>query len=223
MRKFYFMLLIFCGIILVSCNNKTDSLQFEKEVMYEIFPALMDSVWINASRVFVPPPMPEFTKEQINTLYSKKKEKKRFNEELAHYKKSNFRMLVVILDKTVKARESSQVLKLHFKNVNIAENIILDTTEYKLDRKKINNYQTFKFIYLSKIPKEGERLYYNELGHNIRGVIYFTRIQFDDNKKYGVMYAGLNSGQMRDNGYRIFLKKIKTKWVVDKIEDAWTA
>jgi hypothetical protein len=222
MRKIYFALFLISGIIITSCANKTDSLQFEKDVMYEVYPDLIDSVWVNALQVFVPPPPPQ-VKDTLEYIIRRKKEyKKQFNEELAESKKKHFKLDLVILDKAI-SKQKGKELQEHFKNAVVAENAILDTLDYKLDRKKLDSYKAFHLHYVSKIPRENDRKFYNECCYSIRGLIILSRIQFDDEKKYGVLTAGIECGGMCGYGYRIFIRKVNNKWVVDKIEEAWIA
>jgi hypothetical protein len=215
-------ILLFINLI-VSCTTKTVSLQFEKEVMYEIYPDLIDSVWVSASYRFSPPPPSHIEITPEYNIEQKKESKKRFNEELAHFKKSGFIVNLVVLDKVTKIKENQKELKEHFRDVVLSENSVSDTLEYKIDRKRIDSYTIFKLRYLSLIPRKGERLYYNEFGYSIRGILYFSRIQFDSEKKYGVLIAGINCGDGCEKGFRVYIKKIKNKWIVDKIEEAWIA
>ncbi|TDP00752.1 hypothetical protein [Flavobacterium sp. 245] len=221
MRKIYFALLFVSGIISTSCNNKEADLQFEKNVMYEVYPALIDSVWVNAVRNYVPPP-PLGVDSSEYKLNRRKESNMRFNKELAEFKKRKFPVDLVFLDKAV-VRDNSKELQEHFKDAVLSENDTLDTLVYKFDRKKLDSYQAFHLHYVPRIPRGNDRKFYNECCYSVRGVINLSRIQFDDEKKYGVLTAGINCGDMCGYGYRIYIKKVKNKWIVDKIEDAWIA
>ncbi|WPO79374.1 hypothetical protein [Flavobacterium sp. KACC 22761] len=221
MRKLYFALLLFCGIILISCNNKKADLQFEKNVMYEVYPALIDSVWVNAVLTYVPPPPPGIDPSEYK-LNRRNESNKRFNKELAEFKKKKFPVDLVFLDKTV-VRDNSKELQEHFKDAVLSENNILDTLDYKFDRKKLDSYQAFHLHYVPRIPRGNDRKFYNECCYSVRGVISLSRIQFDNEKKYGILTAGIECGDMCSYGYRVYIKKVKNKWVIDKIEDAWIA
>lgn len=219
MGKPYFTLLLFCGILLANCTKKTDSLQFEKDVMYEVYPALIDSLWVNAVQFYVPPPPPgvDTTEYKLNRI---KESHKRFNAELAEFKKKKFPVDLIVLDRVVN-RDNFKELHEHFKNAVISKKTILDTLEYKLDRKKLDSYKAFHLKYVSKTPRGNETQLYDNCCYSVRGVIVFSRIQFDTEKKYGILTAGIECGPLCGYGYRIFIKKVKDKWVIDKIEDAW--
>jgi hypothetical protein len=205
---------------IICCNNKEKELQFEKEVMYQVYPDLIDSVWVNAVERYTPPPPPPLKDTPEYRIQRKKEYKKEFNEDLAAFKKKHFKVDVVILDKAV-AIQKGKDLQEHFKEAVISENNILDTLDYKFDRKKLDSYQAFHLNYVSKIPRGNEIKLYNNCCYSVRGVLILSRIQFDDEKKYGFLTAGINCGDMCGYGYRIYIKKVNDKWVVDKIEEGW--
>lgn len=217
-KKVVFLLFI---ALITSCNNKERELQFEKNVMYEIYPALIDSVWVNAVLMYVPPPPPGVNPSEYK-LNQRNESNKRFNKVLAEFKKKKFPVDLVFFDKVV-MRNNSKELQEHFKDAAISQDNVTDTLEYKLDRKKLDAYSAFHLHYVPRIPRENDRIFYNECCYSIRGIISFSRIQFDDKKKYGVLTAGIECGGMCGYGYRIYIRKVKNKWVVDKIEDAWIA
>ncbi|KUJ63894.1 hypothetical protein AR687_01525 [Flavobacteriaceae bacterium CRH] len=222
MRKIYFALLLISGITLTSCDNKTAALEFEKNAMYEVYPALIDSVWVNALEKFAPPPPPQIKDTPEYRIKRKKEYKKQFNQDLAEFKKKNFKIDLVFLDKAI-PKENRKELQEHFKDAVLSENDILDTLEYKFNRKKLDAYSAFHLKYVPGIPRGNDRIFYNECCYSIRGIFILSRIQFDSEKKYGVLTAGIDCGGMCGYGYRIYIKKVKNKWVVDKIEDAWIA
>lgn len=210
-------ILLFLLTSIISCKNKEADLQFEKNVMYEVYPALIDSVWVNASYKYTPPPIKDTPEYRAQ---NKKEYKKQFNQELAEYKKKQYKVDLVILDKAV-PKENRKELREHFKDAVISENDVLDTLEYRFNRKKLDAYSAFHLLYIPRIPRGNDRRFYNDCCYSIRGLIIFSRIQFDDEKKYGILTAGINCGDMCGYGYRIYIKKVNDKWVIDKIEDAW--
>ena len=221
MRKIYFVLFLVSGIILTSCNNKEKDLQFEKEVFYEVYPALIDSVWVNAVLTYVPPAPPGIDPSEYK-LNRRNESNKRFNKELAEFKQKKFPVDLVFFDEVI-IRDHSKELQEHFKDAVISKDNVTDTLEYKLDKKKLDAYTAFHLKYVSRIPRGNDRIFYNECCYSVRGIIILSRIQFDDEKKYGVLTAGIECGGMCGYGYLIYIKKVNNKWVVDKIEDGWIA
>lgn len=217
-KAFFFLSII---TLIASCNNKEAELQFEKNVMYEVYPDLIDSIWVNAVERYTPPPPPPIMVTPEYRSQRKKEYKKEFNEDLAAFKKKHFKVDFIILDKAI-SKQKGKELQEHFKDAVLEDNI-LDTLDYKFDRKKLDSYQAFHLNYVSKIPRNNEIKLYNNCCYSVRGILILSRIQFDSEKKYGVLSAGINCGDMCGYGYRIYIKKVKNKWIVDKIEDDWIA
>ncbi|MBF4518926.1 hypothetical protein IRZ71_21425 [Flavobacterium sp. ANB] len=220
MRKIYFALLFTSGIILTSCNKKEKDLEFEKDVIYQVYPDLIDSVWVNAAYHYAPPPPPQIKDTPEYRIQRKKEYKKQFNEDLAEFKKKGFKIDLVFLDKA-KPKKNGNELQEHFKDAVLSKDNILDTLDYKFNRKKLDAYNAFHLKYVPRIPRGNDRIFYNECCYSVRGVFSFSRIQFDSEKKYGLLTAEIDCGDMCGYGYRIYIKKVKDKWIVDKIEDAW--
>lgn len=214
------LLLLFITLI-ASCNNKEKDLQFEKEVFYEVYPALIDSVWVNAVLTYVPPAPPGIDPSEYK-LNRRNESNKRFNKELAEFKEKKFPVDLVFFDELA-VRDNSKELQKHFKDAVISQDNVTDTLDFKLDRKKLDAYTAFHLKYVSRIPRGNDRKFYNECCYSVRGIVILSRIQFDDEKKYGVLTAGIECGAMCGYGYLIYIKKVNNKWVVDKIEDGWIA
>lgn len=214
------LLLLFITLI-ASCNNKEKDLQFEKEVFYEVYPALIDSVWVNAVRTYVPPAPPGIDPSEYK-LNRRNESNKRFNKELAEFKQKKFPVDLVFFDELA-VRDNSKELQEHFKDAVISQDNVTDTLDFKLDRKKLDAYTAFHLKYVSRIPRGNDRKFYNECCYSVRGIVILSRIQFDDEKKYGVLNAGIECGAMCGYGYLIYIKKVDDKWVIDKIEDGWIA
>ncbi|PIF31231.1 hypothetical protein CLU81_1716 [Flavobacterium sp. 9] len=214
------MLLLFITLI-ASCNNKEKDLQFEKEVFYEVYPALIDSVWVNAVRNYVPPAPPGIDPSEYK-LNRRNESNKRFNKELAEFKQKKFPVDLVFFDELA-VRDNSKELQEHFKDAVISKDNVTDTLDFKLDRKKLDAYTAFHLKYVSRIPRGNDRKFYNECCYSVRGIVILSRIQFDDEKKYGVLTAEIECGGLCGYGYLIYIKKVNDKWVVDKIEDGWIA
>ena len=222
LKKLFKFSIVFLFIsLVVSCENKTAALEFEKNALYEVYPALIDTLWVNARRLYVPPPSPGMDPSEYK-LNQVKESNKRFNADLAAFKIKQFPVDLIILDKAV-AIDNTKELQNHFRDAAVSENSSSDTLEYKFDRKKLDAYKAFHLKYVLKIPKENERKLYDECCYSIRGIFILSRIQFDSEKRYGVLTAAIDCGSMCNYGYHIYIKKIKNKWVVDKIEEAWIA
>ena len=214
---------LFLLILISCCDNKKSELEFEKNVMFEIYPNLIDSMWIY-ERIRSSPP--NFKLDINNKLIGyqpkdKKKLKEIYNEELSVIKKDSAKIFVVIIDKILKTNPDSMIkLQNHFKNAIVKTNSTIDTLEYSINQKEINSIKSLRVKFISEF-KMNERVWENNYKYSIYGVVTFSRIQFDKEKKYGLLTSSVICGGLCGTGYRIFIKKIKNQWVVEKVEEAW--
>lgn len=133
-------------------------------------------------------------------------QKKRFNKELAESKQKKFPVDLVFFDELA-VRDNSKALHEHFKDAVISKDNVTDTLDFKLDRKKLDAYTAFHLKYVSRIPRGNDRKFYNECCYSVPGIVILSRIQFDDEKKYGVLTAGIECGGLCGYGYLSILKK----------------
>ena len=79
----------------------------------------------------------------------------------------------------------------------------------------------FIFKYLSEFPQD-KTIFRKKYPFYFGGVVSFTRIQFDEDKKHGTLTAAISYGVMDSQGFDIYIKKDKNdKWVVDRIKGTW--
>ncbi len=73
---------------------------------------------------------------------------------------------------------------------------------------------------LSKFP-ERDKIWETKYNFNFSGVVFFNKIQFDTSKKYGILDGGFLCGVKCGQGYRIYIKKVNSKWKIDKVDRTW--
>ena len=73
---------------------------------------------------------------------------------------------------------------------------------------------------MSEFPQRREIWNTNYL-FEFGGVVSFSRIYFDKDKRYGVLEGGTTYGKLNGNGWIVFIKKDSGKWIIDKIEGTW--
>ena len=155
-KKLTFFLILMIGL-LFSCEKKQSDLEFEQSVVYEIFPALMDSLHFDLRLTPPPPPRPIFNEKgeiigtdttgiaKALTEYQKRK---------AELKADSVKLVIAINDSvySLDKRERNQLLK-HFAEYNLK----LDSTDlsakYKIDLNKLQADKKLRFKYLSEFPK----------------------------------------------------------------------
>jgi hypothetical protein len=206
----------------LGCEKKKTALEFEKEVLTEIFPALIDSIWVSSQVTMTPPPVIFNDKKEFVTYGQKdiKQLKKDLNVDLESFKKNNLPLLATILDtiQKIDKRESNE-LHNHFKQAKIIKENLTDSLKYKIDTQRFNSNKHLKILYTSEIPRDLENYEFNNR-RKIYSAISMTRILFDESKIYGILSIGLYR-YGNSHGYRVFIKKVKNKWIIDKIEESW--
>lgn len=228
MKKITYIVFIF---FFICCGKKTNDLDFEKNVMTEIFPNLIDSTCVD-TRIFLnPPPMyGKYTTDAeghvwIDTTKATEKQSK----ELAEWKKniakikSDTSKVIIAFDPKIKnSREDlKKNFEKHFTNAKLFIPKTKNETEYILDFKNIKLNNNFEIKNISKFPKERGQIWETKYNFIFSGVVYFSRIQFDKQKRFGILDAGFYCGRLCGQGFRIFIKKVNNKWIIDKIEETW--
>lgn len=215
MRKFSITSVLFLIVLLSNCNSKHSELEFEKKVMAEIYPSLIDSIWVVKNASF----LSSVTRlNESNESESSKTLRANSLETLAKIKKDTTRIHITIATSIIPIEPSvKKDLSKHFKNAVLPENNPSDTLSYSIDTTKFNAVKNLKVKFTSSPKKKFEFT----SQYNIIGIIRFSRIQFDRDKKYGVLTATLETGFANFQGYTIFIKKSGNQWIIDKFEATW--
>lgn len=230
MRKILNTTLILLIIFFASCEKKVNELEFEKNVMKEILPSLIDSTCVDI-RI-----MRNFPPKYGESIYDKTghyigvDSTKATNEEklrLLEWKKRNLEIKndtsKIIIAFNPKIKNSSGSLKKdfekHFPNAKLFTAKI--ENEYVLDFKNIKLHNKFELKNISEFPKGRGVIWETKYNFLFSGVVDFSRIQFDKEKKFGILDGGFVCGGLCGQGFRIYIKKVNEKWLIDKIEGTW--
>lgn len=220
MKKLQKTTILFLIILFAACKNQANDLDFEKDVIVEIFPNLIDSIWVASNISMMPPPI----------IFNEKKEfidygeidlhelNRNLNLELSNLKKDSTKIFVEIFEENIPISkvEHNELIK-HFKNIEIIKDEN-DTLKNRLDKSRINRYKNLNITLIKSNPKITESKVYNS--SNIDGMVSISRIKFDKKKEYGVISIGVHRST-GGNEYRVFIKRIKNKWIIDQIKESW--
>jgi hypothetical protein len=220
MTKRLTLLLIPIFVLLFSCKKKQSELEFEQSVVYEIFPALMDSLHFDFRLKPPPPPRPIFNEkgeiivtdttgiEKTLAVYEKRK---------AELKADSVKLVIAIRDSvySLEKTEKNQLLK-HFSKHNLSLDSTDLSSEYKIDLKKLIADKKLEFKYLSEFPKGGN-IWKKEYDFHLSGTTSLSRIQFDSTKSFGILRSGMGCGRLCGVGVRVFIRKVNDKWIIDEI------
>ena len=216
------LLLILIFPLLFSCEQKSSELKFEQAVVYEIFPALMDSLHRDF-RLKPPPPPPKPIINENGEIIGR--DSTGFQQALSDFKERKAELeadtvtLVIAVRDSVDLLENEEKNRLlsHFSNYDIKLDTTDLSTKYKL---QINHLETnndkVQFRYRSKFP-EGSDIWEEEYDFHLSGITSISRIQFDSTKSFGVLESGMSCGKWCGIGVRVFIRKENGKWIIDEI------
>ncbi len=222
MTKKTALLLILLFPLLFSCEQNSSALKFEQGVVYEIFPALMDSLHRDF-RLKPPPPPPKPILNENGEIIGR--DSTGFHQALSNFKESKAELEAYTVTLVIAVRDSVDLLENEEKNRLLSHfskyDIKLDTTDlstkYKLH---INHLETnndkVQFRYRSEFP-EGSDIWEEEYDFHMSGITSISRIQFDSTKSFGVFESGMSCGKLCGYGVRVFIRKENGKWIIDEI------
>lgn len=214
----------------MSCQKKISDLEFEKNVMTEIFPDLIDSICIDYRTVLHPPPIYGLLtydenghRVKVDSTMSIEEQNKRMakwehNQEAIEKDTSK---LIVAFNPKIKSnsKDLKGYLVEHFKVMEIFNPKIEGDSTYTIDFKNIPLKGKFEIRDMSEFPKDRREFWKKKYDFVFSGAVYFTGIQFDKERKFGVLDGGFSCGRLCGIGVRIYIKKVNEKWIIDKIDN----
>lgn len=222
-------------IFFASCEKKVSELEFEKNVMTEIFPSLIDSTCIDI-RLFTnfPPKYGEsiFDKTGHYVGVDSTKATPEQKIKLLKWKKRTLEIkkdtskIIIAFDPKIKQNNNEnlkQEFEKHFVGSKLYDSKIEKNVEYILDFNNIELHNKFELKNISQFPKERDAIWQTKYDFVFSGIVFLSRIKFDEQKKFGILDAGFVCGGLCGQGFRIYIKKIENKWVIDEVKPTWIA
>lgn len=211
---------------LISCEKKITDLEFEKNVMTEILPSLVDSICIDSRILRLPPPFGKAIYDKEDNYIGRdttdiKAERENWEKQIAKIKADTSKVIIAFNPIVERIEEEDRkALSKHFGKNGIQDSVHAKEGKYRIDFEKIQLNQNYKFKDISEFPGK-DTIWEKKYKFIFSGVFLVSRIQFDCEKKHGVLSAGFVCGSLCGQGFRIFIKKSNDKWIIDKIEGTW--
>lgn len=217
--------MFFAIFLLFSCNKKQSNLEFEQTVFYEVFPAIIDSIRLGPKIMMPPPPPPIIDNEGnfigVDTIAWNKIDTK-YERELLAFNTDSFDCFASIIDTVYELADDDIIMFVKMYNLTLAD---LDSNsrvlKYRIDTSNLKPSKLrMRFVYASQFDANKDyrkTRYFSEY----LGVIGFSRIQFNMDKTKGVLSCFHSKGRLCGGGFRIFIKKVKNSWLIDKVELIW--
>jgi hypothetical protein len=234
MKKHLNLVLLIAIILFSSCEKKITDLEFEKNVMTEIFPSLIDSTCIDV-RLFTnfPPEYGESIYDKtghyigVDSTKATEEQKRKLLEWKINTEKikKDTSKIIVAFDPLLKdnSQDLREDFQKHFKNAKIYISKEKKESEYVFDFKNIKLNNKFELRNISQFPKERGLIWITKYDFVFSGAVFFSRIQFDKDKKFGILDGGFACGGRCGQGFRIYIKKVNNKWIIDEVEGTWIA
>jgi hypothetical protein len=215
--------------LLLSCEKKENIFDFEKSVMTEIFPILIDSVCVDTRLFTNPPPMyGKYITDasghvSIDTTQATENQRKK----LAEWKKgvekvkNDTSKVIIAFDPKISPfeKEYEKIISKNSPNDTLIKIITDSSKVYVLDFKRIKLNGKFK---LKNIHEFDERnIFERDYKFNFSGVFEVSGIKFDKKKENGILDVGFTCGRLCGYGNTVFIKKVKNKWRIVKMEPTW--
>ncbi len=215
-------------IFVSSCEKKQTELEFEKSVMTEIFPSLVDSICVDCRILFLPMPLGKSIYDKNDNYIGQdtsniKVEREKWEKELVKIKNDSSKIIIAFAPVRKIRGDVNSDFEKHFPKIKLYVPKEEMDVEYIFDFKNIKLNSKFELKNLSEFPKERGAIWDTKYNFVFSGVLDFSRIQFDKEKRFGVLDAGFSCGSKFGQGSRIYIKKINNKWVIDKIEGTWVS
>ncbi len=193
-------LIIFSSLAVFSCSNGQTDLNFEQEVLYEVIPKIIDSQFENLQGTFM---IQKATSDSTSVWIQE----------------TSVNAIVGIMDSVYGFDQSfyDKYVNLHFSDIGLEFISLNAGNDYKLDISKIETKEDYKYKYLSEVPGPKKR-WKRSKDFYLLGLIGFSRIQFDQKKKHGIMDFKLTCGQQCGLTALVYLKNDGGDWEIDEIE-----
>ncbi|QGK76161.1 hypothetical protein [Flavobacterium sp. SLB02] len=216
--------IVFILLSLFGCiKEKIDELQFEKDVLNNVFVEIVDSIYMDR-RVILPPRTLriEFKTNKEDTI-GFHKELKEYWRDRDSIKNDKTRILIGVYDHVTKI--SPQENEIIIKEINLSDytyEISKERDEFTVDLAQFKNNKKFDFQYLSKFPPVNVWDLNDKKSYMPVGALGISRIQFNKTKTRGVLSASASCGGGRcGRGFLIIIENKSGKWKIAEVIHTW--
>jgi hypothetical protein len=211
-------------IQLVGCRRSSNDVNFESDVIHDVFLEVVDSIYMDR-RVMLPPKPPRYdnkTTAKDTIGYSKILAKYYSRQDSILNDKSKIKLVVDDYVEKITANDNIAITKL-FNDLAIEFDNFQDSNHFRLDLSKYSRNKKFNFRYASEFPQES---YWDiSIDSDLPvGAISISRIQFNRDRTMGVFPASASCGGGKcGRGFLILIKKKNNNWRIAKIIDTWVS
>ena len=215
-------------LLFLNFEKKVNEADFEKIVLTEIFPKIVDSICVDSRKMDPPPKFGIETWSngniiKVDTLKATDKERINYHNwknEQNRVDKDTSRIIIGF---------DPYLLNYGERRINVNRKLLNSNyTDFKFEYSKIKLNRKFKIKNMAEFPKAEILLLYDrvllyEQKYNFifSGFLEISRIKFDKSKKRGLLEASFSYCGRCGRGYRIYIMESNGKWIIEKMEDTW--
>ncbi len=211
----------------VSCTSKHhNEFDFDKAVMQEIFPLLLDSMYTEITFSMTPPRIIEVVDSITGKKELKPVEKGLIDKKIVRNELSlcdtNSNYIIIFLSDSIHAlsREDLEAFRSKYSlSKETTSNSHLQKS-YLLLLKELTARPCFKLKLSSQYQptSNNSMILVRQLKE-----LSFSRIIFDADKTHGMLTCEYVCGLLCGSGFRVYIKKAKSKWEIEHIEHIWVS
>ena len=196
-------------------QDKENNFTSNEELIYELLPAVVDSMYIDFRLpIPLPPPIPGLNKKDSLDYVQKMEESWKFYfSEKERLKNLPTKISIGISD-TIRTLEIP-----HIKSFKRELNVEIDSSNLKaqfikpINPGRIKSQDKFDFKLASFYLNKDD--IWQDIGENsFMGIVSISNIVFDKTHSYGVFTATYGCGKLCGHCTRFYLKKVKGKWII---------
>ena len=192
------------SLSIAGCNSAVkEKIKPAPRVLYEIFPTLIDTLHYDS----------RLTLHEVNNNTFKL-------DSLARDTTS----IVIVISDTLEHLNKDDYLSLqsHLKGLSIEVDSLKEDSLIIMDFAKLQaSDKRIKFRPLSSFPT-GLEFWKTDDDFYLSAKFFFSNILFNKDKTSGLLHVGYVCGPYQcGEGFRVYIKKEKDKWKIEKIEDTW--
>jgi len=208
-----------------SCTSKhNNELDYDKVVMQEIFPSLLDSMYVEITFSMTPPRVKEVVdsitgKKELKPVENGQIDKEIIRVELSSCEK-DLNYIIIVLNDSIHAlsKDDLESFRSKYSTSRDRTNNSHLQKSYFLPLSDLTFRNCFKLILSSEYRRtfNDSMMFVPQLKE-----VSFSRIVFDADKTHGMLTCEYVCGGLCGNGYRVYIKKEEGKWTIQRIEHAW--
>ena len=218
---------IFALWCFVSCLSKQSNKQdFDKAVMVEIFPFLLDSMYVEITFSMTPPRIAEVVDsitgiQELNTVEKGTIDRELIRKDLNLCEQESNYITIVLSDSIHELSKDNLEV---FQSKNPLSQELISSWAFQKSYPLPLNDLIVRNCFKLKLSSEYKPIIIDSLmGVRLFKEISFSRIVFDADKTRGMLTCEYVCGMLCGNGYRVYIKQVNRKWVIDYVDYAWIA